>query len=379
MEVRESYKREFLQSLRESPAWDLFVTSMLSAMDFLQDHVKFKMNGLSEKNQFLPEYFPEGVPQVLEKGKIYRIVVDFKDLYIYSPNCLISADGINFKKFEKVSLQFYLKPQINLSLEESFFYVKYFHPNHVSGTDYRNYFDFYGLGKDEVKSSIFDVMNTGTSPYNLNKILKESNIPYNMEYFFSDGVGVEIKGSKQETVREGIKLEKLSDNLFYYKSDLTLIAKNDFIQYNGNLYEIKSLSNDMLISDIPVDNGIFTIVRQNFLVPLSEGNVLKSTLEIEYNKDDQVKAQRVVDRVTPVRCSQGFKGFIDVRIVTNIEVHSESNIVNHTVYSLVELESQISWILNNLLYLGRDKVTEDGVQLCDIGTSDKTYDNIILL
>ena len=88
MQIRESYKREFLESLRESPAWDLFTTQMLRYMHFIQDDVKFMMNGVAYKTQLIKEYM-DSYSQLLKQGQAYLIRLDCNGVKIKPTNCLI--------------------------------------------------------------------------------------------------------------------------------------------------------------------------------------------------------------------------------------------------------------------------------------------------
>ena len=86
MQIRESYKREFLESLRESPAWDLFTTQMLRYMHFIQDDVKFMMNGVAYKTQLIKEYM-DSYSQLLKQGQAYLIRLDCNGVKIKPTNC----------------------------------------------------------------------------------------------------------------------------------------------------------------------------------------------------------------------------------------------------------------------------------------------------
>ena len=58
--VRSSYPREFLESLKVSPAWNLFIQVMVDKMSYVQDQIVFRMNGFEERQSIAKEWVISG-------------------------------------------------------------------------------------------------------------------------------------------------------------------------------------------------------------------------------------------------------------------------------------------------------------------------------
>lgn len=378
MQIRESYKREFLESLRESPAWDLFTTQMLRYMHFIQDDVKFMMNGVAYKTQLIKEYM-DSYSQLLKQGQAYLIRLDCNGVKIKPTNCLISKDGITWKIEEEVEKEFYITPSNgDVNINDVVFIAQEFFPNHLSCNDMKQLLSVEGIFNENVTYSSFDTVFSATSPYLLDYVLKRAEVPYRMEYFFLDEAEVETKGSRTEIVREGIYLKRAFLNQFYYKSDLILVPGKDYIIVNGVEYMIESVNNNTVVTSANVAEGWFTVKRTNYPVPLYDEAVLSSTLELEFSDIDLETARRVIKRVTPVRCLQGFKGKVDIRLYTTMTLLAKAVVPFAYKRTLVNLTDEISFMENQLLYNGPRPIVENGIRLIDVKVANTQYEQIIL-
>lgn len=378
MQIRESYKREFLESLRESPAWDLFTTQMLRYMNFIQDDVKFMMNGVAYKTQLIKEYM-DSYSQLLKQGQAYLIRLDCNGVKIKPTNCLISKDGITWKIEEEVEKEFYITPSNgDVNINDVVFIAQEFFPNHLSCNDMKQLLSVEGIFNENVTYSSFDTVFSATSPYLLDYVLKRAGVPYRMEYFFLDEAEVETKGSRTEIVREGIYLKRAFLNQFYYKSDLILVPGKDYIIVNDVEYMIESVNNNTVVTSANVAEGWFTVKRTNYPVPLYDEAVLSSTLELEFSDIDLETARRVIKRVTPVRCLQGFKGKVDIRLYTTMTLLAKAVVPFAYKRTLVNLTDEISFMENQLLYNGPRPIVENGIRLIDVKVANTQYEQIIL-
>lgn len=249
----------------------------------------------------------------------------------------------------------------------------------VSCNDVKMLLNVFGLDRDDVEFSSFDVMLTATSPYLVNYILKRINIPYNMEYFFDNGSEVEVTGSKLETVRDGITIQRVGGDMFYYDSYMTLVQNKDYIKTDSGTYKIKSVNRNTLTCDAPEASGTFSVIRREFITPIDNNNKLLSILEFDFNREDADLAERFIRRVTPVRCDQGFKGKVDLRITTNLRVQATCAIPKVNIFSIMKLKEEISLIDNRELRVYLNGLFEDDLRLIDLEYNDYQTDEIVLL
>lgn len=193
-----------------------------------------------------------------------------------------------------------------------------------------------------------------------------------------DEAEVETKGSRTEIVREGIYLKRAFLNQFYYKSDLILVPGKDYIIVNDVEYMIESVNNNTVVTSANVSEGWFTVKRTNYPVPLYDEAVLSSTLELEFSDIDLETARRVIKRVTPVRCLQGFKGKVDIRLYTTMTLLAKAVVPFAYKRTLVNLTDEISFMENQLLYNGPRPIVENGIRLIDVKVANTQYEQIIL-
>lgn len=378
MEIREAYKREFLITLQESPAWDLFVSSILKGMHFIQDDVKFTMGNVPRVVNLTPQYLDE-YKTFLQQDEIVKVTLDIVGVKIKVTNCKVSNDGIKWSDFDTVTGEFYIKSLQYQELKNINIICLDFYPDMVSCNDVKMLLNVFGLDRDDVEFSSFDVMLTATSPYLVNYILKRINIPYNMEYFFDNGSEVEVTGSKLETVRDGITIQRVGGDMFYYDSYMTLIQNKDYIKTDSGTYKIKSVNRNTLTCDAPEASGTFSVIRREFITPIDNNNKLLSILEFDFNREDADLAERFIKRVTPVRCDQGFKGKVDLRITTNLRVQATCAIPKVNIFSIMKLKEEISLIDNRELRVYLNGLFEDDLRLIDLEYNDYQTDEIVLL
>lgn len=378
MEIREAYKREFLITLQESPAWDLFVSSILKGMHFIQDDVKFTMGNVPRVVNLIPQYLDE-YKTFLQQDEIVKVTLDIVGVKIKVTNCKVSNDGIKWSDFDTVTGEFYIKSLQYQELKNINIICLDFYPDMVSCNDVKMLLNVFGLDRDDVEFSSFDVMLTATSPYLVNYILKRINIPYNMEYFFDNGSEVEVTGSKLENVRDGITIQRVGGDMFYYDSYMTLVQNKDYIKTDSGTYKIKSVNRNTLTCDAPEASGTFSVIRREFITPIDNNNKLLSILEFDFNREDADLAERFIKRVTPVRCDQGFKGKVDLRITTNLRVQATCAIPKVNIFSIMKLREEISLIDNRELRVYLNGLFEDDLRLIDLEYNDYQTDEIVLL
>lgn len=378
MEIREAYKREFLITLQESPAWDLFVSSILKGMHFIQDDVKFTMGNVPRVVNLISQYLDE-YKTFLQQDEIVKVTLDIVGVKIKVTNCKVSNDGIKWSDFDTVTGEFYIKSLQYQELKNINIICLDFYPDMVSCNDVKMLLNVFGLDRDDVEFSSFDVMLTATSPYLVNYILKRINIPYNMEYFFDNGSEVEVTGSKLETVRDGITIQRVGGDMFYYDSYMTLVQNKDYIKTDSGTYKIKSVNRNTLTCDAPEASGTFSVIRREFITPIDNNNKLLSILEFDFNREDADLAERFIKRVTPVRCDQGFKGKVDLRITTNLRVQATCAIPKVNIFSIMKLKEEISLIDNRELRVYLNGLFEDDLRLIDLEYNDYQTDEIVLL
>lgn len=378
MEIRQAYKREFLVTLQESPAWDLFVSSILKGMHFIQDDVKFTMGNVPRSVNLVYQYLDE-YKEVLQQDEVVKVTLDIQSVKIKVTNCQVSNDGISWSDYETVTDVFYIKSLQYQELKNVYITCLDFYPDMVSCNDVKMLLNVYGLDRDDVTFSAFDVMLTVTSPYLVDYILKRMNVPYNMEYFFDNGSEVEVTGSKLETVREGITIQRVGGDMFYYDSYMTLVQGKDYIKTDSGEYPIKSVNRNTLTCDVPEPSGTFTVIRREFITPLDANNKLLSILELDFNREDADIAERFIKRVTPVRCDQGFKGKVDLRITSTLKVTATCAIPTINTVTLMKLKEEISLLDNRELRVYLNGLFEDDLRLIDLEYNDYQTEEIVLL
>lgn len=377
MEIREAYKREFLKTLKESLAWDDFVTALLKDMTFIQDKVTFKMGNVSRVFNLVPQYVNNRTA-ILANDSVY-VTVDINKVVIKAKDCLLSNDGEIWMDSIEAEGGFYIKPMVDMNVESIQIVCRQFYPDMISCNDVKQVFQVYGLQRDDVKFSSFERFFTATSPYLVNYILKRLNVYYNMEYFYDNGTAIEVTGSKTEVVRKGIKLQRIGENLFYYESNLKLVAKNDYIRTSNGDYPILSVNKNTLTCQIPDSEGEFTIYRSKFITPLNSQFKLKSALEFDFERDDSDLSTRFINRVTPVRCNSGFRGEVDIRVTTLMKVSASSDLPSIIPDTTLKLSDELSFVLNKELSAYLYGLYEDKLKMIDIEYSKYQTDQIILI
>jgi hypothetical protein len=377
MDIREAYRREFLITLRESPAWEAFITAMLKEMSFIQDDVKFTMGGVPSRFNIVPEFINGQVVDIQE-GTVLELTVDINDVVIKASNCQVSNDGNLWYETLSVKEHFYLKSKISQPLENIVITCQQFYPNMISCNDIKLLMARDGLEREDVVFSSFGDYMTATSPYLVHYILTRLGESYNMEYLFDNGTEVEVTGSKSELVREGIYLQRVSGNVFYYESHLTLVAGKDYIRDSLRDYPILSVNKNTLTCDIPSSAGEFSVLRTEFITPLNIQYPLFSALELDFDRTESDYPQRFIDRVTPVRCASGFRGEVDVRITTTMNLTADFAVQNIGTRSEFKFEDEISWVLNQLLSLYLESITDEGLKVIDLSYNDYQTEQIVL-
>lgn len=308
-----------------------------------------------------------------------KVTLDIVGVKIKVTNCKVSNDGIKWSDFDTVTGEFYIKSLQYQELKNINIICLDFYPDMVSCNDVKMLLNVFGLDRDDVEFSSFDVMLTATSPYLVNYILKRINIPYNMEYFFDNGSEVEVTGSKLETVRDGITIQRVGGDMFYYDSYMTLVQNKDYIKTDSGTYKIKSVNRNTLTCDAPEASGTFSVIRREFITPIDNNNKLLSILEFDFNREDADLAERFIKRVTPVRCDQGFKGKVDLRITTTLRVQATCAIPKVNIFSIMKLKEEISLIDNRELRVYLNGLFEDDLRLIDLEYNDYQTDEIVLL
>ncbi len=377
MDVREAYKREFLKTLKESLAWDDFVTAMLKDMSFIQDKVKFKMGNVSRVFNLVPQYV-EGKTHILKEEVVY-VTLDINKVAIKASKCLLSVDGVVWLNYVEAEGGFYIKSEVDQNIEDIQVTCMQFYPDMISCNDIKQLFQVFGLHRDDVVSSSFDRFFTATSPYLVNYILKRLGVYYNMEYFYDNGTSVEVTGTKSEVVRNGIKIQRLNGDMFYYETCMTLIPKYDKIRSLSGEFPIESLNKNTLTCKIPESEGEFTVYRSKFITPLNYQYKLKSALEFDFERDNSDLSTRFINRVTPVRCNAGFRGEVDVRVTTNMSIKASADIPTVRPVVVISLEDELSLELNKELNLYLYGIFEDGFRMIDLEYNKVQTDQIVLV
>lgn len=378
MDIREAYRREFLVTLRESPAWEAFVTAMLKEMSFIQDDVKFTMGGVPSSFRLVPEFINGQLTEIVE-GSVLELTVDINDVLIKASNCQVSNDGKLWYDTLQVKEHFYLRSKISQSLENIVVSCLQFYPDMISCNDIKLMMAREGLEREEVIFSSFGDYMTATSPYLVHYVLQRLGESYNMEYLFDNGSEVEVTGSRIEEVKEGIYIQRVNGNMFYYDSHLTLIAGKDYIRDTLRDYPILSVNSNTITCDIPSSAGSFTIIRTGFITPLNIQYKLLSALELDFDRTESDYPQRFIDRVTPVRCTSGFRGEVDVRITTLLSVTADFAVQNIGIHTDFKFEDEISWALNNLLTLYLESLTDKGLRVIDLSYNEYQTDQVVLV
>lgn len=379
--IRSSYPREFVESLKVSPAWNLFIQVMVDKMSYVQDQIRFKMNGFEERQSIDPNWVISGSFEgpVLLKNQIIQLRIDTLPTEIYCNCAEISLDGTIYKKYQIVEGDFYLRFTRDVTPSEVLLMPRNFYPNHPIYRDVRDVMDVVGVFDSAVTDSDFFNKKSATSPYLINYFLQRSNVPYSIEYFYKENEdSVEAKGTKEMTVVNGVTLIPLEGSRYLYKTRLNLIAGSDYLKLETGVIQITSVDVDTLTLETPVSGGRYSVLRKNYLVGLSPKNQLVSAIEIEYDKEDYEFMQRFIPRVIPVRCLEGFKGFVSVRVRTEIKIIDQPYVNPVLATDLLSLAESISFDENRQLYAGDYMLFKGDTKVYDSYMSQDEYEEILL-
>lgn len=381
--VRDSYSREMIESLRQSPAWTLFVKVLLKYMNFVQDDITFRMNAFTEQQVIVKEWAIDGYVEETDYfavGQVIHLKVDTRPTEIWCNYGEISIDGVNYRKYQVVDGEFYVRVTTQVAKSQLYLIPRNFYPNRPVYKDIRDVMDIYGVYHEEDKDSDFFNYKTATSAYLIDYFLKRSNIEYSLDYFYLEtDDSIESKGVKEMLVRSGISLVAVGNNRYVYKSTLTLRPGKDFIVSGSNNIEIISADTDTVILSSTVLDGVYSVFRSDYLVGLSPDRKLISAIEIEYDKKDIEFMKRFLPRVIPVRCQEGFKGFVSVRVKTTNKLIEQCypNPVYHVDTTTVL--DNISWFENQVLYADSTMLAESLNKIYDTVLSEAEFTEITLI
>lgn len=358
MDLRSNIQKEFLHTLQESPAWKEFVEALLSVMEFIPDKVEMYSDNLPQVIQILDEYVESA------ENNIYKLRIDGKG-YVKS-DTLISSDGLSWSNYiyfeDVIYMQTPLSPLIKVD----------FYPNRISTKDANILCDLYGVNSD-LSQSDFVYFNSATTPYLFQTIIKELGYDVTINYVFQDSEGSQISGSRSFTMRNAIKITNVGlNNLCVYETDALYLSTNDYI--NGA--RILSSDKNFLTLDSYVPDGTYDLSRTNYLIPLSSSRLL-SVLDMEFYANDE-QINNLIYRVTPVRCQEGFRGGVDLRVRINLGL----NIIRqHVTLERVPitLQALTSQIENLLIYYLNNAVVHDNKRVYDFYLSQDTFNEITLV
>jgi hypothetical protein len=376
MGVRDEYKTLLLGGLRESPAWNLFVEVLLGQMSFIQDDLVFTMGNLPITSN-LSSKLVEGNPTTLTKDTIYRLLID-TTASVEVTNCKVSED----KDLWTDSIQsdvIYIKPKVTGLVESFTVSVVSFFPTEVRQKSWSDYMDLDGLLHSEVVDSSFDENLSATSPLLINNILKRNGYNCKIEYRFSDGDVDYLIGAHQEKVIKGLFLEKVKESTYRYVTLMTLVPGEDQIYYSGELINIKSVNKNTVVLSKNIPSGRYSVLRNNYLVPLALNYRLLSALELDFTEVSDDFAKRFSKRVTPARCTSVSLGKVNIRITGYLTISDIVNKPRVVTTSHLSILDTLDVLENYMLRVLKTKVKEGDNDVYDSVVSNKEFETISLL
>lgn len=376
MEVRDSYYREFLRSLRESPAWEALIKAMLKEMVFIQDEVSFVMGNY-------PESFPihskmiEGNPLILEGGTVYTVHMDGTYMIKVDGAAVCTTEDGLFLSSAEITDIFYIKPLSTRGLQEFIVRLYEFYPNSLRGKGLKRYLQEEGFYQDYVTFSSFGDILSPTSPYHTRNLMDALEPGSTFNYNFSIG-GMETKGSRNMVVRKGAIIYKISELQYRYRATWELLPGKDILtDSKGKTAHILSANKDTLTVDSPLTQGVVTVKRTQYIVPLAKLGGLKSELEFEFTTLESDVLDRFTTRVTPFRCRQGFKGTID-KVNHSLMTLKDNASRAYPANDIVTFGSEASLDENLVIRVNTADVLEGDIRLLDTCLSKKEFSQLLL-
>ena len=192
-----------------------------------------------------------------------------------------------------------------------------------------------------------------------------------MQYiYFYDGS--EVYGQADYDVAKAIDLIRLDSNKYYYVSRIPLCER---YLVAGN--SIESYSDNIIILSQDIPSGTYSVRVIDNLVPNHQG-VLQSKLQILMETSD-VLAKPFTGRVTPYRCSGGYKGNVDLYINSELNLVESVFAPNLTIHSDLLLEEVLDIVNNFKVKATTDTIIDKGRILMDYPSTKYYSDKIILV
>jgi len=352
MGVVKDSQREFLDSLMASPAWADFVRVISEQMvtvisePTLENPLGIKPTcaGIKEVEFLNWNHVVAGMYNYLSPSTswvLYKLDMDEVDLK--GDGIKISTDGVVY--YSNMTMPkgqpFYIKfteSRPNFS-DFSLTQVKFTNQNVVQKDLANNIFSF---GVESV-SAILHTRLLSSSPLALKDALDKAGIKHKIDYSFSKQMGnttVITKGIREVVIREAIVYIQEISGLYRYLSRVELIPMDDFVYYNGRIYQVISRNNKNvgLLEDGggPVHLAVHTdsetkikyvtlasgkqvilrmggsaaheMVRYNYIVPVSDEVLTNDLSLIVDDSNKYALATNILARVKPARAVESING-----------------------------------------------------------------------
>lgn len=367
MEVIEQYQRIFLETLRQSPAWNDLIKAILSTVTDASDDVIFLMSGLPENFKLQPQHIGQTSTDIVP-GDEYVLNLD-STCIIQSYDCEFSYDGLVWSNSVECVPNLKIRTS-KTSTEDINIHVEQFYPDSVESSSLWKNQDPFGINRDLKSTQFFD-KSVATSLFQVNRILGKSKIKYDLQYiYFYDGS--EVYGQNDYDVAKAIDLIRLDSNKYYYVSRIPLCER-----YLVAGKSIESYSDNIIILSQDIPSGTYSVRVIDNLVPNHQG-VLQSKLQILMETSD-ILAKSFTGRVTPYRCSGGYKGNVDLYINSELNLVESVFAPNLTIRSELLLEEVLDIVMNFKVKATTDTIIDKGRILMDYPSTKYYSDKIILV
>lgn len=352
MAIAADSKKEFLESLLDSPAWAQFVDVVAELNENIFTQVHPMSNGMEEFEYFDSRRVIQGSYLGVNTVIVYRM--DCNGAEIEGNGCVLSLDGDSFYPRIIVEGDFYVKFTENRS-SLSDFYVKEvgFINDTVDPKGQAGILFSYG---SNTTSSLLANRLLSSSPLALKDALDKAGIEHEIEYLYLKTLGsvtTVSKGVREKTIRGATFIEEI-DGLYRYISKVELVPQYDYISFNGGSYRVVSrnkenvgleyverdlahlvVRNEGILHSVTNFSGVEVVIRKtmiqtetmlktNYIIPLSEDELSNNISILVKDVSRSEEASSILNRVKPARSVDVLRGkpslYIEDRVTIKEEV-----------------------------------------------------------
>lgn len=372
----------FLDSLRESPAWDLYIKSLAELLGESDVNMQLTHNNMPQTLPLQEEYIVSmdgwsGQGPVPE-GAVLKICYDTVATLVKSEGCQISWDGIVYKDFDQVTETFYIRTKKQFpSLSDIKIQPYSWYPNTFNFSSLYRSLDVWAYSSG-IEDSSFFMDKSRTSPWNLIRISNNLKIPISLRYLFRENVDAPDYTGSSEVLRTKMCQLTRVGTAIYLASVNNLVPNYDYISVGDGLIQVTAVSKNLVYLKEDIYSGSYDVYRTHYPVPTSR-KPLTSYIQIIYDKEYDELLNSVVQRLVPFRCKSGHLGYWDLELKGTVVTKSSSKIPETAIQGKVLVSALVHFYENLLLRVGEIQVFDGEKRVTEVVATEKQFEEFNLI